>query len=62
MIIITLTFWQKLKLLFGWYVQVEIWPRSAQCYWHVVLAPWEQERIFRNPERHYQNTYLTGGY
>lgn len=57
MIIIRLKFWQKIKLLFGWYVQIEIWPRTAQTYSSLVLAPWEQERIFRNPEEPYRKAF-----
>ena len=50
MIIIRLSVWQKIRLLFGWYVQVEVWPHTAQSYAQYVLPPWEEKRVFRSPE------------
>ena len=47
MIIVSLSLWQKVKLLFGWYVQIELWPRDAQSYSQFVLPPWEEKRIWR---------------
>lgn len=47
MIIVYLNLWQRIKLLFGWYVQIELWPKTAQSYSQFVLPPWEPKRIFR---------------
>lgn len=46
MIIVALSFWQRLKLLFGWYVQIELHPNTAQSYSQFVLPPWEEQRNF----------------
>jgi len=47
MIIVRLSLWQKLKLLFGWYLQIEEWP-IGQSYYQYVLGPWETPRQFRS--------------
>lgn len=50
MIIWRPTFWQCLKLMFGCYLQIELWPRTAQSYSAVVYPPWVPERVFRDPQ------------
>lgn len=67
MIVIRLSFIQKVKLIFGWYVQVEIWPCNSQSYYQTVLGPFTMPRVFRGPEEQYRvrsgaaQTEPTGG-
>ncbi len=45
MIIIRFKFYQRLKILFGWYVQVELWPPGVhQSHASYLLSPVEPER------------------
>ena len=55
MIIVYLSLWQKIKLLFGWYVQIELWPLGAQSYCQNVLPPWQPQRKWWMYEHRHRN-------
>lgn len=49
MIVLRFRFWQRLKILLGWYVQVELWPpdHGSQSYASYLLSPATPEREWK---------------
>lgn len=50
MIVVRLNWWELIRMMLGWYIQIELSPRGkeAQSYSQYLLPPWEKEGQFRN--------------